>query len=142
MPVSRCMYVLLKQRAIGLKRKNLKKFIDEHIRKYAQVRTDGWTGYKGLESEFAKLTCEKSEKKGKNVPQLCRSIMRRAFRVFKFWLRGVHHSVHYLQAYINEYTLQVQPSQNEESGRRAGIFENLMKRMVSKPPHPYKLIIP
>lgn len=65
----------------------------EHIGKHAQVRTDGWTGYKGLESEFPKLTREKSEKKGKNFPQLHRSIM-----MFKAWLRGVHHSVHYRAA--------------------------------------------
>jgi hypothetical protein len=112
-------------------KKNLKQFMGEHIRADAQVRTDGWTGYKGLESEFPKLIREKSEKKGKNFPQLHRSIM-----MFKAWLRGVHHSVHYLQAYINEYTYRFNRHKMKE-----GIFENLMKRMVSKPPYPYKLII-
>jgi hypothetical protein len=118
--------VLLKQQE-----KNLKKFVGEHIAKDAQVRTDGWTGYKGLESEFPKLTREKSGKKGKNFLQLHRSIM-----MFKAWLRGVHHSVHYLQAYVDEYTYRFNRHKMKE-----GIFENLVKRMVSKPPHPYKLII-
>lgn len=80
-------------------KKNLKKFMEDHIDTDANVRTDGWTGYKGLEEEFPNLVREKSEKKGKNFPQLHRSIM-----MFKAWLRGVHHSVHYLQSYINEYT--------------------------------------
>jgi hypothetical protein len=112
-------------------RKNLKKFMKEQINSDADVRTDGWTGYKGLETEFPKLVREKSEKKGKNFPQLHRSIM-----MFKAWLRGVHHSVQYLQSYINEYTYRFNRHKMKE-----GIFENLMKRMVSAPPHPYKMII-
>jgi hypothetical protein len=112
-------------------KKNLKKFMEDHIAADANVRTDGWTGYKGLEDEFPNLVREKSEKKGKNFPQLHRSIM-----MFKAWLRGVHHSVHYLQSYIDEYTYRFNRHKMKE-----GIFENLMKRMISAPPHPYKMII-
>jgi hypothetical protein len=115
----------------GASKKNLKKFMADHIAKEAQVRTDGWTGYKGLESGFPKLVREKSEKKGKNFPQLHRSIM-----MFKAWLRGVHHSVHYLQSYINEYTYRFNRHKMKE-----GIFENLIIRMVAAPPHTYKMII-
>ncbi len=112
-------------------RKNLKSFMQSHISPTAQVRTDGWAGYKGLEKEFPNLVREKSEKKGKNFPQLHRSIM-----MFKAWLRGVHHSVTHLQAYINEYTYRFNRHKMKE-----GIFENLMQRMVNKPPHTYKMII-
>lgn len=112
-------------------KKNLKKFMCESIHKDAQVRTDGWTGYRGLEAEFPNLKREKSEKKGKNFPQLHRSIM-----MFKAWLRGVHHSAQYLQSYINEYTYRFNRHKMKE-----GIFENLMKRMISKPPYSYKMII-
>jgi hypothetical protein len=112
-------------------KKNLKKFMSESIHKDAHVRADGWTGYRGLEAEFPNLKREKSEKKGKNFPQLHRSIM-----MFKAWLRGVHHSVHYLQSYINEYTYRFNRHMMKE-----GIFENLMKRMISKPPFSYKMII-
>lgn len=119
-------------RVIGAaSKKNLQQFMQQHIDATAQVRTDGWTGYKGLEKEFPQLVREKSEKKGKNFPQLHRSIM-----MFKAWLRGVHHSVNHLQAYINEYTYRFNRHQMKE-----GIFENLMKRMVDKPPHTYKMII-
>ncbi len=111
-------------------KKNLKKFMQDHIHKEARVRTDGWTGYRGLEAEFPKLIREKSEKKGKNFAQLHRSIM-----MFKAWLRGVHHSVHYLQAYIDEYTYRFNRHKMKE-----GIFENLVKRMIAKPPHSYKRV--
>jgi hypothetical protein len=80
-------------------KKNLKGFMKDHIKPEADVRTDKWAGYKGLEGEFPNIVREKSEKKGKNFPDLHRCIM-----MFKAWLRGVHHSVEYLQAYINEYT--------------------------------------
>lgn len=33
---------------------NLKKFMQEHISTEADVRTDKWAGYKGLETEFLK----------------------------------------------------------------------------------------
>jgi hypothetical protein len=112
-------------------KKNLKDFMESHISPGAQVRTDGWAGYKGLEKEFPKLVREKSEKKGKNFPQLHRSIM-----MLKAWLRGVHHSVTHLQAYINEYTYRFNRHKMKE-----GIFENLMKRMINKPPYTYKMII-
>ncbi|MDQ1086767.1 hypothetical protein QE390_001319 [Siphonobacter sp. SORGH_AS 1065] len=42
-------------------KKNLKKFMSDTIHKEAWVRTDGWTGYKGLETEFPKLSHEKSQ---------------------------------------------------------------------------------
>jgi hypothetical protein len=112
-------------------KKNLEKFMQDHIAQQAQVRTDGWTGYKGLEARFPQLTREKSEKKGKNFPQLHRSIM-----MFKAWLRGVHHSVRYLQSYINEYTYRFNRHKMKE-----GIFENLIHRMVAAPPHSYEMII-
>jgi cellulose biosynthesis protein BcsQ len=93
-------------------KKNLKKFMGEHIEKNDQLRTDGWTGYKGLESEFPKVIREKSKKKGENFPQLHRSIM-----MFKAWLTRVHQSVLYLQAYINEYTYRFNRQKMKE-----GIF--------------------
>ena len=109
-------------------RKHLKRFMLDHIAPDAAVRTDRWSGYKGLESEIPKLVQEKSEKKGKNFPQLHRTVM-----LFKAWLRGIQHSVIHLQPYIDAYTYRFNRHKMKE-----GIFENLMKRMVEKPPYPYK----
>jgi len=81
--------------------------------------------------DFPNIIREKSEKKGKNFVEMHRCIM-----MFKAWLRGVHHSVKHLQAYLDEYTYRFNRHKMKE-----GIFENLMARMVGKPPHPYKMII-
>jgi len=112
-------------------RKNLSSFMKDHIAKDAQVRTDKWAGYKGLEKDFPNLKQEKSEKKGKNFPEMHRTIM-----MFKAWLRGIHHSVRNLQAYINEYTYRF-----NRHFMTDGIFENLMLRMVKAKPFPYKMTI-
>ncbi|MEX2566509.1 MAG: IS1595 family transposase [Cyclobacteriaceae bacterium] len=110
---------------------NLGGFMTDHIDKDAQVKTDFWSGYKGMESHFPNLVREKSGKKGENFKQMHRVIM-----MFKSWLRGTHHSVMYLQPYINEYTYRFNRHKMKE-----GIFENLMNRMMSKPPYPYKEFI-
>jgi hypothetical protein len=39
--------------------------MSENIQKDDLVRTDGWTGYSGLEAEFPNLVREKSEKKAR-----------------------------------------------------------------------------
>lgn len=112
-------------------KENLSAFMNDHISAEAEIRTDGWAGYKGLEEDFPKLRREKSEPKGKNFPQLHRTIM-----MFKAWLRGMHHSVEYLQSYINEYSYRFNRHKMKE-----GIFENLIQRMIDAKPCTYKMII-
>ena len=112
-------------------KENLKGFMKDHIKVEAKVRTDRWAGYKGMEKEFPNITREKSEKKGNNFAEIHRCIM-----MFKAWLRGAHHSVKHLQSYINEYTYRFNRHKMKE-----GIFENLLTRMIEKPPYTYKMII-
>ena len=55
--------------------------------------------------------------------------------MLKAWLRGIHHSVKNLQAYLDEYTYR--------SDRRfmgGEIFENLMVKAVRHKPCPYSII--
>ena len=96
----------------------------DHISRNANVRTDERAGYKGLEKEFPHIVREKLEKKEKNFADLHWCIM-----MFKAWLTGVHHSVKYLQSYLDEYTYRFHRHKMKE-----GIFENLMARIVEKPP--------
>lgn len=112
-------------------KENLSAFMKDHIDPNAQLRTDKWAGYRGLEKYFKNLKQEKSEKKGKNFTEMHRTIM-----MFKAWLRGMHHSVRNLQAYINEYTYRFNRHLMKD-----GIFENLMLRMIRSEPHPYKMFI-
>lgn len=110
---------------------NLVGFMLDHVEKDANVKTDFWSGYNGVESHFPKLVRQKSGKKGENF-----KLMHRVIMMFKSWLRGTHHSVRNLQPYINEYTYRFNRHQMKE-----GIFENLMRRMVERPPYPYKEFI-
>lgn len=65
-----------------------------------------------------------SRKKGRNFPEIHRVIMG-----FKGWLRGIHHKVEHLQAYLDEFTYRF-----NRSNMKTDIFENLMLRMVRTSP--------
>ena len=110
--------------------KELGGFMKRTISREAQIKTDGWTGYKPLNKDFPHLIQEKSQKKGKNF-----KLMHRVIMGFKSWLRGIYHHVEHLQAYINEYTYRFNRSFMKE-----GLFENLIKRMISSKPITYKKI--
>ena len=111
--------------------KELGDFMKTVIDVDASVKTDGWTGYTPLKSTFKHLRQVSSGKKGNNFPDLHRVIMN-----FKGWLRGIHHHVKYLQAYVDEYAYRF-----NRSFMTGGIFENLIKRMVKAKPCTYKNII-
>ena len=108
--------------------KEIGDFMRQKIDPQAQVKTDEWTAYKPLMKEFANMERVKSGSKGKNFPDLHRVIMG-----FKGWLRGMHHRVNNLQAYIDEYTYRFNRNKMKE-----GLFENLLIRMVKAKPYPYK----
>lgn len=111
--------------------KELGTFLESVLEKDASIKTDKWRGYQPLGKEFCNLLQVKSGKKGNNFPDLHRAIMG-----FKGWLRGMHHQVEHLQAYIDEYCYRFNRSFMKEE-----IFENLLIRMVNAPPVTYKQII-
>ena len=79
-----------------------------------------------MENEFLRndyLIQIESGKKGKKFPELHRTIM-----MFKAWLRGIHHSVDNLQAYIDQYCYRFNHSQMKG------------EIMVDHEPCPYKCI--
>jgi len=107
--------------------KQLKPFMQAHIKPNASIRTDGWAGYAPLRKDFKKLVQEKSGTKGQNFALLHRVIMG-----FKGWLRGIHHHANHLQAYLDEYCFRFNRSFMKE-----GAFENLLDRTVSTSPKTY-----
>jgi transposase-like protein len=115
----------------GSNSKELGSFMREKIDREANIKVDKWNGYKPLKGEFKKLIQVDSGKKGKNFPEMHRVIM-----VFKGWLRGIHHHVEHLQAYIDEYTYRFNRHLMNKN-----IFDNLLIRMVQAKPCPYKMII-
>jgi hypothetical protein len=108
--------------------KELGSFMKDTIEPDTEIKTDEWTGYKPLKKDFANLRQVPSGKKGDNFPDLHRVIMG-----FKGWLRGMHHRVENLQAYIDEYCYRF-----NRSNMKDGIFDNLLRRMVKTDPLPYK----
>lgn len=110
--------------------KELGDFMKKKISKEANIKTDNWTGYRPLKEHFTNMRSVSSGKKGRNFPELHRSIMG-----FKGWLRGMHHSVKDLQAYLDEYCYRFNRSNMKE-----GIFDNLMNRMIKTPPYTYKMM--
>lgn len=111
--------------------KELGAFLESVLEKDAHIKTDKWRGYQPLGKEFSNLLQVESGKKGNNFPDLHRAIMG-----FKGWLRGMHHQVEHLQAYIDEYCYRFNRSFMKE-----GIFDNLLIRMVNAPPVTNKQII-
>lgn len=102
----------------------LGEFMRGTISKDADVKTDEWTSYKPLVKDFPNIKHIPSGKKGENFPEIHRVIMG-----FKGWLRGMHHQVEHLQAYLDEYSYRF-----NRSNMKTGIFENLMRRMVQSKP--------
>lgn len=103
-------------------------FMKKAIDKNASIKTDIWTGYKPLVKDFPQLTQVYSGRKGENFPEMHRIIMG-----FKGWLRGIHHHAELLQSYINEYTYRF-----NRHFMKANIFDNLIDRMMTAEPYPYK----
>ena len=111
--------------------KELGNFMKTTIELDAQIKTDKWRGYTPLAKDYKNLVQVDSGKKGGNFPDLHRCVMG-----FKGWLRGMHHQVDNLQAYIDEYCYRF-----NRSNMKDGIFDNLLNRMVKADPFPYKPII-
>lgn len=109
--------------------KELQPFVKEVVHPESQITTDKWRGYKPLKKEYKKLKQKKS-KRGKNFDSFHRFIMG-----FKAWLRGMHHSVNHLQAYIDEYTYRY-----NRHFMKGDIFDNLLERMVQHSPVFYRMI--
>lgn len=104
--------------------KFLKPFYDDHIDPKAIIKTDEWRGYRPLKQDFPNLEQVHSGKKGNNFPDIQRVIM-----MLKAWLRGIHHSVHHLQSYLDEYCYRF-----NRHFMKGEIFNNLINKMVTHHP--------
>lgn len=103
--------------------KQLKPFFNKHISKEARVRTDKWRGYAALKKEYVELVQEKSNPK-QNFKLFHRQVM-----MVKGWLRGIHHSIKHVQAYLNEFCYRF--NRRDAIDR---IFHNITARMVLHKP--------
>jgi len=104
--------------------KQLLPFIESHIDKKARITTDKWRGYAPITKGTAYNISQIESHKGRNFPLLHRFIMG-----LKSWLRGIHHRVKYLQAYLDEYTYRFNRHLFKDI-----LFHNLLKRVMAHQP--------
>jgi len=119
------------QRIDDYSSKSLQKIFHEHIAKTAKIKTDKWSGYIPLKSDY-NITQELSDK-GNNMKQLHTIIHQ-----VKSWLRSVYSWVDdkHIEKYLDEYCYRINRSVHKET-----IFDNLITRMVGAKPLEYKDII-
>ena len=101
--------------------KNIGAFMEKNVLKSAVVKTDKWRGYSPMKKEYPKLE-QKENKRGKGLFAFHRQAM-----MFKAWLRGIHHSVKHLQAYLDEYFFRF-------NNRIRNIFFLTVKQMIKNFP--------
>lgn len=104
--------------------KQLLPFIQSHIDKNARITTDKWRGYAPIAKGTTYNISQIESGQGRNFPLIHRFIMG-----LKSWLRGIHHRVQYLQAYLDEYTYRF----NRHLFKNI-LFHNLIKRVMAHQP--------
>ncbi len=114
----------------------LNAFVETHIMKGSRVRTDGWSGYKGLR----KLGFD-HQPQVQGTPERAAKILPAVHRVFsllKRWLLGTHHgAVHekHLAAYLEEFTFRFN---RRTSSHRGKLFHRLAEQAVKTRAVTYK----
>jgi len=104
----------------------LKRILEEHVSKDAQITTDKWSGYTPSKEAF-NIT-QILSKNGDNFPDIHNLIMN-----IKSWIRGIHHRISkkHLQKYLDEFCFRF---------NRRTFIENMpifaLKRMVYHIPSP------
>ncbi|MDD3102486.1 MAG: IS1595 family transposase [Patescibacteria group bacterium] len=112
---------------------HLHTFIKDHIEKGSIIRTDGWTGYKGLSKLGYKHIVEivgNPKEASKKFPRV-----HRVFANLQAWLVGTHRyiSTKHLQNYLNEYMFRF----NRRYIPKVS-FDSLLKIAILNEPRSYK----
>ncbi len=102
------------------------------------VRTDGWSGYNGLNSlGYVHEVIRRDASVGEDLLPLCH----RVASLLKRWLIGTHQggiSHEHLDYYLDEYTFRF----NRRTSRYRGkLFYRLLQQAVATDPSPYKQMI-
>ncbi len=116
---------------------SLESAILETVESGAKVKTDGWSGYNGLETHgYDHEVIRKTEDVGDNLLPLCH----RVSSLIKRWLGGTHQgavSHEHLECYLDEYTFRF----NRRTSRSRGmLFYRLLQNAVALEPVRFKEI--
>jgi transposase-like protein len=108
--------------------------IEKMVEPGSTVRTDGWTGYNGLEAKGYKHTVVKhqEEEPGHDPTPL----VHRIASLLKRWLLGIHHGrveKSHLHYYLDEFTFRFNRRRARSRGK---LFYELMKQALAVDPAP------
>jgi len=119
---------------------SLQGFILNTVQKKAEVRTDGWTGYKGIEALGYGHIATNVSASGDPAHVVMPHVHRVASLLDRWWL-GIHHGAirpSHLNYYLDEFTFRF----NRRTSKARGLlFYRLMQQAVDCVPVPRQKII-
>lgn len=120
---------------------SLRGFIEQAIRPGAQLHTDGWEGYAGLDSLGYGHEVTVLRGRGKQAATEMMPRVHLVASLLKRWLMGTHQGsfgVQHLDFYLDEFTFRF----NRRTSRSRGkLFFRLLEQAVAIGPSPYKNMV-
>lgn len=119
---------------------SLRRFISANVQIGAEVRTDGWSGYNGIEAMGYKHNVINISKSDSPAHVVMPRVHRVASLLDRWWL-GIHQGAirpSHLDYYLDEFTFRF----NRRTSKARGLlFYRLMEQAVDCPPVPRKMLI-
>jgi transposase-like protein len=119
---------------------SLRSFIRDNVQIGAEVRTDGWTGYNGIEVMGYEHTVANISHSDDPAHVVMPRVHRVASLLDRWWL-GIHQGAirpSHLDYYLDEFTFRF----NRRTSKARGLlFYRLMEQAVDCPPVPRKMLI-
>jgi transposase-like protein len=119
---------------------SLRRFIRANVQIGAEVRTDGWTGYNGIEAMGYEHNVTNISQSDNPAHVVMPRVHRVASLLDRWWL-GIHQGAirpSHLDYYLDEFTFRF----NRRTSRARGLlFYRLMEQAVDCPPMPRKILI-
>jgi transposase-like protein len=118
---------------------SLRRFVKDNVQRGAEVRTDGWSGYNGIDVMGYKHTVTNIAGTGDPAHVVMPRVHRVASLLDRWWL-GIHQGAirpSHLDYYLDEFTFRF----NRRTSRARGLlFYRLMEQAVDCRPVPRKMI--
>lgn len=118
----------------------LRRFISDNVQRGAELRTDAWSGYSGIEAMGYKHIVTNVSDSGDPAHVVMPRVHRVASLLDRWWL-GIHQGAirpSHLDYYLDEFTFRF----NRRSSKARGLlFYRLMQQAVDCHPVPRKMII-
>jgi hypothetical protein len=119
---------------------SLRRFVGDNVQRGADLRTDGWSGYNGIEVMGYKHTVINISDSGNPAHVVMPRVHRVASLLDRWWL-GIHQGAirpSHLAYYLDEFTFRF----NRRTSKARGLlFYRLMEQAVDCNPVPRKMII-